>query len=86
MAWKKAQECRINTKMWVFYNKYRAFYEAWGNQRDDRKVFCNIYEQIVKANEHMKKVNCNYINVAMIKAQEEDEETMDSILSRWVVE
>ncbi len=81
MAWKKKQIEDMNLHISVHNNKFKAYYDAWQNESDDRALFCRLYESILEECENMKKVKSNYINVAFNRLVKEDEEMMNEIVS-----
>lgn len=65
----------------VKYKKYRA---EWENQDDDRRVFCNIYDMLIEACEDMKHVTNNFIWIAFNRRYNEELQTLDEILARFI--
>ena len=82
MAWKKKQQEHMDLSIEVTEIKFKEYYDEWNVEdvKDDRYVFCRMYEQRVKAYEDMKKVNNLTIQVALQKYLEKEYETMRGIV------
>ena len=82
MAWKKKQQESMDLSIEVTEIKFKEYYDEWNVEdvKDDRYVFCRMYESRVKAYEDMKKVNNLTIQVALAKYLEKEYETMRDIV------
>lgn len=80
----KSQEERTwkDIKLSFLKGKYQKHADKWQNiKSDDRGVFCNIYNMIIKAIESLPDEPDNYVAVAMNHEINHDRETMDEILA-----
>ena len=82
MAWKKQQEQGMELKIWVFKRNFEEYFVEWNTTdiRDDRRLFCNMYNIGLEEFENMKKVKSTFINVAFNEKMQEKIETMESIV------
>lgn len=58
--------------------------KAWDGEKDDRGVFCNIYDMLMEALDDMKSVENSFIWVAFNNKFREEEKTLKEIKKRFV--
>lgn len=63
--------------------KYEKKAIQWKNENDDRKLFSNIYFQIMEALEEIKECNNSWIMCAINKQIRDEQKTLDNILNRF---
>jgi hypothetical protein len=57
--------------------------EQWANERDDRKLFSNIYYILLEALQIASTIDNTFIRNAVMVKFKEDRATMDRILERF---
>lgn len=82
MAWKKQQEESMELQIWVFKDNFEQYFVEWNTTdiRDDRSLFCNMYNIGLEEFENMKKVKSIFINVAFNEKMQENIDIMESIV------
>ena len=79
MTWKQAKIHGMEIRFGTAYEVYRDF-------DDDRKVFANLYEQIMRALNSLPEEPDSYIKVAIWRQLCRDKEVLNSIDARFVNE
>lgn len=75
------KERKIRQMEYFYGATYNAFVEQ--DPHDDRRVYINIYNEIIEALNSLPKNPNNYVCVAMINAINEDLETLKDIGRRF---
>ena len=71
-------------KMNLLKNVYGKKYHEWnGKYKDDRQLYCNLYEMLVEALETMKNIKNNFIWCAFNKEFKEELRIMHDIEERF---
>jgi len=70
-------------KMEFLKFKYEKKAEEWKEYLDDRRVYSNIYYQIIKAIETLPEEPNNYVCVAMNNEINKDREMLDRIMKKF---
>ena len=70
-------------KMDYLKYKYEKQAEEWKDYHDDRRLFSNIYYQIIEAIETLPEEPVSYIAVAMNNEIKKDREMLDRIAKRF---
>ena len=63
--------------------RYKAHYDKWNTESDDRKLFCNIYEQLSEALNAMSEVENLFVWSAFAKHFTAATKLMDEIAIRF---
>ena len=63
--------------------KYEPFFEEFKQYRDDRILVPNCGNQLLEACEAMENMENTFVRVAFSKAYDEQEKTMESIVTRF---
>lgn len=72
------------TKMSILKNLYAKEYREWnGKYKDDRQLYCNLYEMLVEALEVLSDIENNFIWCAFNKEFREELKIMDDIRERF---
>jgi len=80
MSWKEYKALKVR----VLTNSYGELAEKWEDERDDRRVFYNIFHQIIDAIERLPARRLpNYVIVAMNAKIDEDRKVLDEIKERF---
>lgn len=80
-GWRQKSKRMARIRIKVLKNKYLSFREKWDNESDDRGLFCNMFDRLLEAEESMIGVKNNSVWCAWAHAAEEDEKTLDEIVS-----
>lgn len=75
----------VDLKLSVLYGVFHRYYKEWNDQgvKDDRRVFCNLYEIIQEALRTSTTITNNTIIVALNEHIRKDERTMCEIVKRF---
>lgn len=73
----------MNSKIDYLKFKYEKKAIQWKNENDDRKLFSNIYFQIMEALEELKECNNNWVICAINKQIRDEQKILDNILNRF---
>ena len=63
--------------------KYEKKAEEWKNCHDDRRLFSNVYYQIIEAIETLPEEPVSYVAVAMNNEIQKDREMLDRIAKKF---
>ena len=63
--------------------KFKKYRKMWEDKRDDRMLFCNIFDKLREAVDAMESVHNNTIWVAFNRLYHEDMDRMDDIVYRF---
>ena len=69
-------------KIEYIVNLYGRWYDRYKGERDDRMVYCNTYNQIIKALKSLPEEPDNYVCVAMNRLISQDVALMERIVAR----
>lgn len=73
----------MNSKINYLKFKYEKKAIRWKSCNDDRKLFSNIYFQIMEALEEIKECNNSWVICAINKQIRDEQKTLDNILNRF---
>ena len=73
----------MESKIKYLKSKYEKKAIEWKSYNDDRRLFSNIYFQIMEALEELKGCNNNWVICAINKQIREEQKTLYNILTRF---